>query len=63
MEAQKKAKNRKRVMNMMLESEVKLTKLKTIAALNDHGTPPSDMLVYDGGGHDEIMKGMQIPIN
>ena len=42
LEAQRLAKNRKRIMNMLLESEVKMTKLKTIAALHDQGTPSSN---------------------
>ena len=60
MEAQKLAKNRKRVMNMLLESEVKMTKLRSIAAYNDfNGTPESDVLPFDGGVHEEEMMKMR----
>lgn len=46
-DAQRVARERKRVLHMLLESEVKMTKLKSIAATNQDLAV--DVLAFDGG--------------
>ena len=52
-DAQRVARERKRVLHMLLESEVKMTKLKSIAATNQDLA--ADVLAFDGG-REEYMR-------
>lgn len=53
-DAQRVARERKRVLHMLLESEVKMTKLKSIAATNQDLA--ADVLAFDGGREEYIKR-------